>query len=229
MQDLLSPPDGGSLYTETNLHYFFPEPLNALTSCFFLAIAVYWTFKVWGKVHRYTFLTICIVLLYIGGVGGTVYHALRQWSFFIMMDWMPIMLLCLTAGIYFLFKVTRWYYGALLLLSYFVFQWFARMYIRGHGGMQLFININYAILASIVLFPVLGYLITTKFVHGKWVGYALAAFVFALTFRVADGWGWLSTGTHFLWHTFGAVAAFCMFRYLYLINTVTPPEYQRQS
>ena len=73
-------------------------------------------------------------------------------------------------------------------------------------------------MGCLVLFPVLAYLISTKFVNGKWVGFALLAFVFALTFRVADNWGWISIGTHFLWHTFGAVAAFCMFQYLYTIN-----------
>lgn len=219
MQQFSFPPDGGMRYTETNLHNFFPEPLNAITSFFFLAIAIYWTICVWGKLRQYTFLGICIALLYIGGVGGTIYHGLRLWRFFIMMDWLPIMMLCVMAGVYFLFKITRWYYGALLLLCYFVFQWFARAYIQAHGGMQLFININYAILAAIVLFPVTGYLVTTKFANGKWVGFALVAFILALTFRVADGWGWLSTGTHFLWHTFGAIAAFCMFKYLYLINT----------
>jgi hypothetical protein len=219
MQELSSPPDGGMLYTETDLHYFFPEPLNAVTSCFFLAIAIFWSFRLWGKGGQYVFLSTCTVLLYLGGIGGMIYHGLRRWNIFIMMDWLPIMLLCVMAGIYFLFKIARWYYGALLVVCYIVFHWFARMYVQEHGGVQLFININYAILAGIVLFPVLGYLLTTKFANGSWVGCALLAFIFALTFRVADGWGWLSTGTHFLWHTFGAVAAFCMFQYLYLINT----------
>jgi hemolysin III len=73
-------------------------------------------------------------------------------------------------------------------------------------------------MGGIVLLPVLGYLIKTRFANGRWVGFALLAFVAALTFRVADGWGWLHMGTHFLWHSFGAIAAFCMFQYLYLIN-----------
>jgi hypothetical protein len=224
MQELSSPPDGGMLYTETNLHNLFPEPLNAVTSCFFLAIAIFWSFRLWGEGRQYLFLSICTALLYLGGIGGIIYHGLRRWNVFIMMDWLPIMLLCLMAGIYFLFKIAKWYYGGLLLVCYVVFQWFARVYIQQHGDVQLFININYAILASMVLFPVLGYLITTKFEHGRWVGFALLAFIFALTFRVADGWGWLSIGTHFLWHTFGAVAAFCMFQYLYLINKPFPAE-----
>ena len=82
--------------------------------------------------------------------------------------------------------------------------------------MQLFININYAMMAALVLLPVLAFLISTKWKNGKWVGIALIAFIVALTFRIADKWGWMSTGTHFLWHTFGAIASFCMFNYIYL-------------
>ena len=214
-----NPPDGGVLYAETNMENLFPEPVNTITSCFFIAIAVYWTFKLKGKFKQHIFLSVALLLLYIGGIGGTIYHGLRQWSFFIMMDWMPIMLLCVAAGVYFLAKVTKWYYAVLLVLLYTAFQFYARQQIiSGDSDINLFININYAILAAIVLFPVLAYLISTKFINGKWVGFALIAFILALTFRVIDNWGWLTIGTHFLWHTFGAVAAFCMFQYIYLIN-----------
>lgn len=101
MQALQNPPDGGSLYAETNLNHLFPEPLNAITSCFFLAIAFYWLFKLWGNFKSHPFLSYCLVLLFIGGIGGTTYHAFRLWRPFIMMDWLPIMLLCISAGVYF--------------------------------------------------------------------------------------------------------------------------------
>ena len=217
-----NPPDGGMPYTETNLHHIFPEPLNTITSCFFLAIALYWTFKLWGRSKEHTFLSVAVLLLYIGGIGGTIYHGLRQWNFFIMMDWLPIMLLCVSAGVYFISKLTRWYYAVILIIVYMAFQFFARGYFKDQGNIQLFININYGILAAIVLFPVFAYLVSTRFKNGRWVGIALLAFVLALTFRVADPWQWMAFGTHFLWHTFGAVAAFCMFQYIYLINKRDP-------
>lgn len=213
-----TPADGGMLYAETNLSHTFPEPLNAITSCFFLAIALYWTYRLWGRARQHTFLTGCLVLLYIGGIGGTVYHGLRQWGFFIAMDWMPIMLLCISAGVYFIARLTRWYYAVLFVAAYGAFMFLGRYYFDNQHNRQLFININYAIMASMVLVPVLAYLMKTRFRNGAWVGIALIAFVLALTFRVADPWKWLDFGTHFLWHTFGAVAAFCMFQYLYLIN-----------
>jgi len=212
-----SPPDGGTIYTETNLNQLFPEPLNTITSCFFLAIAVYWTFKLWGNFKRHTFLSIALILLYIGGIGGTTYHGLRRWPIFIMMDWVPIMLLCLAAGTYFLAKITKWYFAISIIIIYAFFQTFLRKQFTG-ADFQIFININYAFMAAIVLLPVLGYLIKTAWKDGKWVGFALLAFTFALTFRITDKWEILSVGTHFLWHTFGAIASFCMLKYIYLVN-----------
>lgn len=212
------PPDGGMLYSETNMEHFFPEPLNAITSCLFLVIAVYWTANLWGRWSRHRFLSLALVLLYTGGIGGTIYHGLRQWRFFIMMDWMPIMLLCVAAGIYFTAKLTRWYYAAILVMLYVVFQMVARNIMIQGGDLQLFINVNYAVLAGMVLLPVFAFLIRTGFFKGYWVGAALLAFMAALTFRIADSWGWLAHGTHFLWHIFGSVAAHCMFNYIYLIN-----------
>lgn len=210
------PPDGGSLYTETNMSQLFPEPLNAITSCFFLGIAVYWTLKLKGNFKAHSFLSWATTLLYIGGIGGTLYHGLRKWSFFIMMDWLPIMLLCLSAGVYFLSKLIKWKYAMLLVLLYIAFQFFFRntMKVDPH----LFINVNYALMALLVLLPVIGYLNHTNWAHGRWVGLALITFIIALTFRIADKWLLFDFGTHFLWHTFGAIASFCMFNYIYLVN-----------
>lgn len=215
-----APPDGGMLYAETNMAQFFPEPLNAATAVLFLVTAVFWTIKIKGSFKVYPFLTYCLVLLYIGAIGGTAYHSLRQWPVFIIMDWMPIMLLCLSAAVYFLAQSTRWYYAALAVLGYLTFMIVLRNWILT-GNISLFINLNYAIMAFLVLFSVLNYLIYTQWKYRKWVGLALLSFVFALTFRIADKWGWLSYGTHFLWHAFGAAAAFCMFNYIYLVQSVS--------
>ncbi|WP_461788918.1 hypothetical protein [Pedobacter sp.] len=216
----LMPPDGGMHYTETNMEHLFPEPFNAVTAVLFLLIAIFWTVKIKGNFKQHVFLTYCLALLYVGGIGGTIYHSFRQWPIFIMMDWLPIMLLCVSAGIYFLVKRTKWYYALVIILGYFALQLSLRSYFTGNNE-HLFINVNYALLALIVLLPLLSYLIYTKWQAAKWVGFALLAFVLALTFRVVDRWAWLSIGTHFLWHSFGAIATYCMFQYIYLTQQST--------
>lgn len=209
------PPDGGMPYTETNMEHLFPEPFNAVTAVLFLLIAIFWTIKIKGNFKQHPFLTYCLVLLYIGGVGGTIYHSFRQWPVFIMMDWLPIMLLCVSAGIYFLAKRTKWYYALAMVLGYFLVQVSLRPMFTG-SNQHFFINVNYALLAAMVLLPVLSYLMYTKWKAGKWVGFAFLAFILALTFRIVDKWALLSFGTHFLWHSFGAIATYCMFNYIYL-------------
>lgn len=215
MPTIKIPPDGGMLYKETDMTQFFPEPLNAITALFFLVLAIFWTFKIKGNFKENAFLTYCLVLLYIGAIGGTIYHSFRQWPVFIAMDWMPIMLLCLSAGFYFIAQSTRWFYAVLMVLAYLILMFILKNWIL-IDNIPLFININYAIMASFVLFSVLSYLIHTKWKASKWVGFAVISFAFALTFRISDKWGWFSFGTHFLWHTFGAVATFCMFNYINL-------------
>lgn len=214
------PPDGGMLYRETDMAHFFPEPLNAITAVLFLAIAIFWTLKMKGNFKGYPFLTYCLVLLYIGAIGGTIYHAFRQWPVFIMMDWMPIMVLCFSAGFYFLAQSLKWYYAIVMVLIYLVLTLGLRNWILVDNP-SLFINVNYAIMASFVLFSVLSYLIYTQWKAGKWVGFALLSFVLALTSRIIDKWEWLDFGTHFLWHTFGAIATFCMFNYIYLTQNIS--------
>lgn len=113
-----------------------------------------------------------------------------------MMDWLPIMLLCLSAGFYFVAQSTRWYYAVVTVLGYLVLMFALRNWLLA-DNMSLFINVNYAIMASFVLFSVLSYLIYTQWKAGKWVGFALLSFVLALTFRIADKWDWFSFGTHF--------------------------------
>ena len=217
------PPDGGMLYKETDMAHFFPEPFNAFTALFFLFIAVFWTLKIKGNYRKYPFLTYCLVLLYIGAIGGTIYHSFRQWSVFIAMDWMPIMLLCISAGFYFIAKSTRWFYAVFVVISYFILMFALRNWIFT-DNISLFINVNYALMASFALFSVLNYLLYTHWKSGEWVGFALLSFVLALTFRIADKWEWLSFGTHFLWHTFGAIATFCMFNYINLTrNEIRKP------
>lgn len=222
MNEMKLPADGGMLYTETDLDRFFPEPLNAITSLFFLGLAIYWFWKLKGEYREHVYLTFSVFLLTIGAIGGSIYHGLRQWSFFIMMDWLPIMLLCVFTGVYFIAKLTRWYIAAILIVAYGFFQYFIRQQIRNNDDIQVYINVNYAVLGLLVLFPVLAFLIKNRFNNGKWVGFAWLAFMFALTFRIVDKYQLISTGTHFLWHTFGAVAAYCMLEFVYQVNKTQP-------
>ena len=208
--------DNGPVYYETNLENLVVEPWNAVTAILFLLIVGYWAFRVWTVRKSHLFLVYMLPILAIGGIGGTIYHAFRYSRVFLVMDWLPIMLLSFAAGIYFMVKSTgRW--------------WYALLVIAGVAGLQtlnftlmperlihIAISISYGLLGMVILVPTIFYMIKTKWVKSRIVLYALISFFLALIFRLTDMEGWLPMGTHFLWHTFGALAANFMFAYIFL-------------
>lgn len=216
LQQTLMPKDGGMLYTETDLTQLFPEPLNALSSLVFLVLSLWWLWRLRGNYRPYSYLSFAVFLLLIGAIGGSVYHGLRLWRPFIMMDWLPIMLLCIFTGIHFLIRASRWYIAIPVVLAYAGF--ITRSAMRTPENIQFWINLNYFLMSLLVVLPVLWYLAKTKFRHGRFFLVALFSFGFALLFRIADPYGWLSTGTHFLWHLFGALATACMLELVYRVR-----------
>ncbi|MGI4728393.1 MAG: hypothetical protein ACRYFL_01585 [Janthinobacterium lividum] len=208
------PVDGGMIYTETNLNHRFPEPLNTITSCFFFLLALYWIFRLKGFSKHYVFLSIASWILLIGSIGGTLYHGLRTYPVFIMMDWLPISILCLLASVYFWIKVSgKWYIGITALAVFIGIEITIRkvFFVR---DLQTAISLNYAAMVLMVLLPLVLLLIKMKGHNWQFIAAALLCFGIALFFRVADGWHLLSVGTHFLWHTFGVIATALMFVFL---------------
>jgi predicted membrane channel-forming protein YqfA (hemolysin III family) len=214
----LHPADGGMAYTETNLQHLFPEPLNMVTSALFLIPALYWIIKMKGFNRQYTFLSIAMWLLLVGCIGSTLYHGFRRWEIFIMMDWGPIAMLCLIASIYFWFKLSgKGFYGVLALLVFLAIEVGIHILIPPDDN-HLGISLNYAVMVLMVLLPLTLLLIKMKGRNSGLVILSLVCFSIALFFRVADKWQWVSFGTHFLWHTFGAIATSAIFVFIYRLN-----------
>jgi hemolysin III len=205
--------DGGHAYTETNLDRLVVEPWNFVTAALFVAVAVFWFFKIRKEIPRFGFLFAMLILLLIGGVGGTIYHGFRWHRAFLMMDWMPIMIITFSASVYFFIKAWgKWWPPAILLVLFFVLQ---GLLFNSGLPIQTAINLNYASMAVVVLVPIGWYLVKTGFANGYLVGLALLAFGTALFFRWADKLAWFPMGTHFLWHVFGLVAVHLMLLFLY--------------
>ncbi len=205
--------DGGQAYTETNLDRFVVEPWNFVTAAFFVAVAVFWFLKIRKEIPRFGFLFAMLILLLIGGVGGTIYHGFRWHRAFLMMDWMPIMIITFSASVYFFIKAWgKWWPPALVLVLFFFLQGWL---FKSGLPIQTAINLNYASMAVVVLVPIGWYLVKTGFANGHLVGLALLAFGAALFFRWADKLAWFPMGTHFLWHVFGLVAVHLMLLFLY--------------
>jgi hypothetical protein len=215
MNEMITPPDGGVVYAETNLHNLIAEPYNAASASVFLVIALYWVMRIKTSYHHYLFLGISTIILLIGAVGGTLYHAFRISKIFLVMDWLPILLLCVMAALYFLYQTTgKWWHGLLLLLGFAGAQILMWKFVAA-GHRQLSININYALMALLVLLPLALFLVKVRFRHYRYVVLSLLCFTLALLFRIYDHDNWLPVGTHFLWHCFGAIACHQIFLFIY--------------
>lgn len=220
LTDIL-PADGSALYTETNMHNLFPEPWNMVSSALFLIPGIYWLNKLGGFNKRHAFLSIATMLMLTGCIGSTVYHGFRQWRFFMYLDWVPIALLCMLASMYFIIKVTgKWQSAVIALVAFGAVEVGLRELYMVYDKHIMF-SINYGVMVMMIVVPLLILLIKTSWKNGSLVAAAFASFGFALFFRIIDTEALLPMGTHFLWHTFGAIATSFIFLYIYRLNGFT--------
>src|SRR5258708_463515 len=97
--------DGGPRYVETpsNVTDFpgwFAEPWNTGSAMLFVVIPMAWALILRGRYRDHPFLTMCLPVLAVGGIGGVLYHGLRSAVFFRFLDAVPIYILGLGVAIW---------------------------------------------------------------------------------------------------------------------------------
>jgi len=211
--------DNGPRYVETDFSRVIVEPCNAITASFFIVIAAYWLWRLWGDFRRHPFVTICIPVLLAGGLGGTLFHALRRYPVFFFLDVIPIGLLVVMGSIYLWIRLRPRVWHCLVLIA--ILLTFPMLFVL-HVETHVAIVIHYAMLALLVLIPVTIVLIRTRGRHANLIKLTLVCFAFALLFRFIDP---LSApvlpgiGTHWLWHTFGALTTTILAEYFFRLET----------
>jgi hypothetical protein len=208
-------PDGGPRYTETDPTRLVVEPWNAASALAFLVLVAAWAVRLRGAYRSYPFLSYCLPLLAVGGIGGTIYHAFRASRVFLVMDYGPIYVLAAATAVYLWVQAApRWWHVLAVVFLCVLIQVLAWSLPRHYA-----ISVSYASLAVLILAPAAGLLARTRFRHGGWLGLALACFAVALFFRIADAWHLLApVGTHWLWHLFGAATTAALMEYLYRLR-----------
>lgn len=207
--------DGGPRYFETNLSMPIAEPWNMASAALFVLIVAWWLYVLRGRFGKHLFLSIALPILAIGGIGGTLYHGFRVSKFFLVMDWVPILILTLMGCFHFTHIVTKrkWLAG-LLILSVLIAHEAIHTYLRP----SIANNLGYTLLGLTVLVPLTVVVMRSNGKYAVWVVLSLLAFCTALTFRIIDPEGVLPMGTHFLWHLFGAVACHSMLVYIFKLT-----------
>jgi len=234
--------DGGPRYTETPRDPSAPgapwpaEPWNTLTATFFIVIAVWWIWRLRGRFREFPFLVGCLPILLAGGIGGTLYHSLRNARFYFYLDVIPISLLGLAGAVFLALKAWKgrgWIYLGVGLVGYVGLSALLFTVVRpmpiwqkwSIDGGTVAVNANYAALALVILIPVLGMLVRTRFRHAGWVVAGITSFAIAWFFRLVDHklGIYLPMGSHWLWHTFGAATTALLIEYFYRVEKDISP------
>ena len=218
------PEDGGPIYAETNFERTIVEPWNAVSSLAILLPAVYWAYRIRRDYRKYPFLAMCIPLLFLGGLGSTIFHAFRSHRVWLMLDVTPSALLTLLLALFFWMKVLPRKWMALpLLLGIFLLRMGVWRAFPSHLG----INIAYALSGTAFFVPLLIHLSRSRW-RGVWhISLSIFFLLLSLFFRQIDQYAanFVPMGSHFLWHFFSGVGAYFLGLYLYKSrNALQMPE-----
>ena len=208
------PNDSGPIYQETLAGRIPVEPFNTFSNLVFLAIIFYLSKKIYQSKRKHLFLLSSLPIIFISWIGGTVYHATRSHEFWIMLDWVPIMLLSLMGVVYFIFKIKKeWKPRLLIITIIIVLSVLPRMLPIPEKYNS---SVNYLLTAVSLVGPIFWYLYLTKWKHAKLMILACVIFLIAVFFRTLDNlMVVLPMGTHWLWHLFGGISVFFLLFYIY--------------
>lgn len=216
--------DSGPLYHEFHTDALVKEPWNAFSSLFFLVPVAFWIWRLRGVYMQYPMITILLPLLFLNGIGSTIYHAFRAYEWALLLDWLPAFIMNLILATY-MWKlvVKRFWLAIILVIAFYGLAIFSVFSLR-EQIQEMAANIGYFFIGMSILIPSFIYLYRTHFY--KWY-LLIGTFVFlglALLFRSLDYPTpnpfpeLLPQGTHFLWHMVSALAVFTMGYYFYFIR-----------
>ena len=209
------PNDAGPIYLETQMGRFPVEPWNTYSNLLFLALIIFWFFRVRHHAREHQFIAFSLPIFFLGYIGGTVYHATRSHEVWLILDWVPIAFLSIVVATSFWRRLQfSWFIAPLLVIGPVVLAGFA-ISLLGGSDMPIWWLL---VVAFAILTPVLAYLVRSGWKDVGLVAGSLAGFAVAIGFRSIDlsvPIAFLPMGTHWLWHIFGAASVHLLILYIY--------------
>lgn len=214
--EAISPIDWGPIYKETIYGRWPVEPWNTATTLFFLLFVAYWAWKIRGSWRQHPLLVVTLPLIFVGFIGGFLYHSFRDNKLWLLMDWGPIMITALICCIYYWRQLLKsWSKSLLATFAPLVVVITALKFFLPVG---LLMSLGYPILAILVLAPLFLCLRHKSFFEVRYLVYATLCVGVAITVRFMDrtsAMEFLPMGSHFLWHTLGALTCHFFIRFNY--------------
>ena len=208
------PNDTGPIYQETIEGRLPVEPFNTFSNLIFIVILIYFGRKIHKTPKQHPFFLFAIPVIFVSWIGGTMFHGTRSHQFWLVLDWLPIMLVCLGGIIYFIGKIKKkWRQRLMLFIGFLALSIVPRTLPLPR---EYKISFGYVITALTVISPFLWYAFLTNWKNSRDIFLGIFFFGVAITFRTLDNLiELLPMGTHWLWHTFGGVTVFFMLNYVY--------------
>ena len=211
------PGDSGPIYEETVQGRFPVEPFNTYSNFLFLIVGLYFALKVYKNWKQHRFLAWVLSVLFVGFIGGTIYHATRSAEIWLYLDWVPIVFLCLRTSFYFAWKAGKALWQKVLISFGVLAIPFLFQIVNWPDGLN--ISLGYIGTALGVLIPIFIYAARIYFKRFYLIALAMLSFGAAISFRISDqSLDFLAMGSHWLWHTFGAIAVFLVMQYVFMDN-----------
>jgi hypothetical protein len=212
--------DHGPMYNEFVHDTLIHEPWNAYSSlCFFIPV-IFWLIYLRGKYRTYGIITALLPLLFLNGLGSTLFHAFRVSNWFLLLDWLSAALMTLILSIYFWYRVTQKLWKAIgVVLGFYALAFTMVKVLSEQTGLSG-PSIGYFFTGAAFLVPVIIDLKRNQWKHAGLYVVSLFCLVLALLFRILDyptpnPFTWLPQGTHFLWHGTSSLAVFTLGFYIY--------------
>lgn len=220
--------DGGPFYHEFHADWFIKEPWNAYSSLFFFIPVAFWIWKLRGRYRENLIIVALLPLLFLNGLGSTLFHAFRAERIFLLLDWMPALLMSVTLSSYLWTRIVkRWYFGLVIVLAFYFVAVLCILVVVQYTGMQdMAPNFGYFFTGAAYITPIFIILIKTKLYRIRLVAISFLFLALALLCRASDYPtpnpipDFLPQGTHFMWHIFSSFAVFTMGYYVYFINKI---------
>jgi len=212
--------DHGPMYNEFVHGTLIHEPWNAYSSlCFFIPV-IFWLIYLHGKYRTYGIITTLLPLLFLNGLGSTLFHAFRASNWFLLLDWLPAALMTFILSIYFWHRITQKVWKAIgVVLGFYTLAFTMVKVLSQQTGLSG-PSIGYFFTGAAFLVPVVIDLKRNQWKHAGLYLLSLLFLLLALLFRILDyptpnPFTWLPQGTHFLWHVTSSLAVFTLGFYIY--------------
>lgn len=214
----LKPLDNGPIYAETHMGRFPVEPWNTLSDLAFLVVMLLSLEKTKFDFKRHSVSLASMPILFIGWLGGTLYHALRNNDLWRILDAAPIAAIALLVSVFLWYVLlgTVFRAAAVIVAPSMIYSACDRFNL---GPQQMMIGIGYGFLASLIIVPAV---LHCRKSHWRGAGLLISAIVsfgIAITFRQLDdrlSQSLLPMGSHWLWHVFGSITALFALKYLHM-------------